>query len=60
MSNELARAQEYREQAARLLKQVENQLDPSRKDLIFDMAATYIRMANQIEEIHRVDVKPRD
>ena len=55
MPEELERAQEYREQAARLLRQVDKQADPSRSDLLYDMAATYVRMADQIEEIHRLD-----
>jgi hypothetical protein len=48
---------EYRAQAAELLKLVDKQPDVARRDLIFDMAATYVHLANQIEEIHRLGDK---
>ena len=58
MSKETERAHEYRVQAAELLKRSERQVDPQQRTLMLDMAITYQRMAEQLEEMRRLDVAP--
>lgn len=58
MSTELDRARQYRDQAVELLRLGERVLDPQQRQVLLELAATYHRMAEQIEEIHRLDMRP--
>jgi hypothetical protein len=58
LSTELDRARQYRDQAVELLRLGERVLDPQQRQVLLELAATYHRMAEQIEEIHRLDMRP--
>ena len=51
MSQELERAIQYRARVEELLRQSERQTDERKRAVLLDLAATYYRMASQIEEI---------
>ena len=51
MSQELERAIQYRARVEELLRQSERQTDERTRAVLLDLAATYYRMASQIEEI---------
>ena len=56
MSQELERAIQYRARAEELLRQCEGQTDERKRAVLLDLAATYHHMANQIEEVLRLDI----
>ena len=58
MSTELERARQYRDQAAELLRLSERVTEPDQRRTLVDLASTYHRMAEQLEEIYRLDIKP--
>ena len=58
MSAELDRARQYRDQAAELLRLSERVTEPDQRRTLVDLASTYHRMAEQIEEIYRLDIRP--
>jgi hypothetical protein len=58
LSTELERARQYRDQAAELLRLSERVTEPEQRRTLIDLASTYHRMAEQIEEIYRLDIKP--
>ena len=58
MSTELERARQYRDQAAELLRLSERVTEPDQLRTLVDLASTYHRMAEQLEEIYRLDIKP--
>ncbi len=60
MSQELERALEYRARAEELLRQCERQTDELTREVLLDLTATYHRMANQIEEILRMDIEAKN
>jgi hypothetical protein len=60
LSKNLERAAEYRAQAADLLRASERHWDERQRIALLDLAATYHRMAEQLEEMQRLDVKPLD
>ena len=60
VDKELERARVYREQAGHLLNVSNRMLDERQRTLLLDLAATYHRLAEQLEEIHRLDIKPRE
>jgi hypothetical protein len=59
LGNELERAVQYREQAAEMLRLSERIVEPRGRQTLIDLAATYHRIAAQLEEIDRLDIKPR-
>jgi hypothetical protein len=58
LSAELERARQYRAQAAELLRLSERVAEPEQRRTLIDLASTYHRMAEQLEEIYRLDIKP--
>jgi hypothetical protein len=58
LSAELERARQYRDQAAELLRLSERVTPPEQRRTLIDLASTYHRMAEQLEEIYRLDIKP--
>ena len=58
LSAELDRARQYRDQAAELLRLSERVTEPDQRRTLVDLASTYHRMAEQLEEIYRLDIKP--
>jgi|SoiMethySBSTD1v2_1073268.scaffolds.fasta_scaffold519582_2 hypothetical protein len=59
MSKYLERATKYRTQALSLSQISERQPDERRRGSMLDLAATYHRLADQLEEIHRMGDQPR-
>jgi exonuclease VII small subunit len=60
MSRELERAIEYRARAEELLRQCERHTQERKRAVLLDLAATYHRMANQIEEAFRLDIEAKN
>ena len=60
MSKELERAAEYRAQAAEVLRLAERRADDTQRLTLIDLAAVYHRLAEQLEEMHRLADKPND
>jgi len=58
MNQQLERAVQYRAQAAELIRRSDRQTDERQRAVMLDLAATHLRMAEQIEEIHRRDIEP--
>jgi hypothetical protein len=58
LSAELDRARQYRDQAAELLRLSDRVTEPDQRRTLVDLASTYHRMAEQLEEIYRLDIKP--
>ena len=57
---ELERAARYRARAEDLLRQSQRHPDERHRAVLLDLAATYHRMANQIEETHRLDIEAKN
>ena len=57
MSKELARAAHYRKQALETLTLAEKHLDHRQGAVLLELARTYHRLAEQLEEIGRLDAK---
>jgi len=55
LSKHLERAADYRAQAAELLRLSERQVDDRQRMTFLELAATYHRLAEQLEEMHRLD-----
>ena len=55
MNKHLDRAADYRAQAAELLRLSERQVDDRQRITFLELAATYHRLAEQLEEMHRLD-----
>jgi hypothetical protein len=53
----LERAAEYRAQAAEMLRLSERHSDEKQRVVLLDLAATYHRLAEQLEEMHRLDTE---
>ena len=60
MSQELERAIQYRARAEELLRQCERQTQQRKRAVLLDLAATYHLMANQIEEVLRLDIEAKN
>ena len=58
MGKQLERAADYRAQAAELLRLSERQVDAQQRITFLELAATYHRLAEQLEEMHRLDGEP--
>jgi hypothetical protein len=58
LGSELERARQYRDQAAELLRLSERIAEADQRRTLVDLASTYHRMAEQIEEIYRLDIRP--
>ena len=57
MSKELVRAAHYRKQALETLTLAERHLDHRQGAVLLELARTYHRLAEQLEEIGRLDAK---
>lgn len=55
MSKTLERAADYRAQAAEIMRLCERHCDENQRVLLLDLATTYHRLAEQLEEMHRLD-----
>lgn len=60
MGQELERAIQYRTKAEDLLRQSHCHADMRHRAVLLDLAATYHRLAKQIEEIHWLNAKMND
>jgi hypothetical protein len=58
LSAELERARQYRDQAAELIRLSDRVTEPDQRRTLVDLASTYHRMAEQLEEIYRLDIRP--
>ena len=58
LTQELERAAQYRQQAAELLLLAERVATDVQRSTLIGLATTYHRMAEQLEEMHRLDIKP--
>ena len=55
MSKTLERAAEYRAQAKQIMRLSERHWDEKQRVVLMDLATTYHRLAEQLEEMHDVD-----
>ena len=55
LGQHLERAAEYRAQATEMLRLSERHLDEKQRVVLLDLARTYHRLAEQLEEMHRQD-----
>jgi len=55
LGKHLERAADYRAQAAELLRLSERQVDERQRMTFLELAATYHRLAEQLEEMQRLD-----
>ena len=60
MSTPLERAAQYRAEAVEVLRLVERRKNDRRRMTLLNLAAVYQRLAEQIEEMHRLRDKPTD
>ncbi len=60
MRQALERAIEYRAKAESLIRQSHCHADKRHRAVLLDLAATYHRLAKQIEEIHWLNAKTHD
>jgi hypothetical protein len=54
----LERARDYRDYAAQLLRSCERATSDPQRAVLADLAATYHRLAEQLEEMHRLGDSP--
>jgi hypothetical protein len=55
LNKNLERAAEYRAQAAQIMRLSERHWDAKQRVVLLDLAGTYHRLAEQLEEMHRLD-----